>query len=166
MASPVDSLVKRIYQKQELIHQVEVHPLTVHVDDRGYLMEVLRRYDPFFTKFGYLYAAGDNVRGIVRAFHKHLEMWEWFYCSQGSARYVLVDSRPDSPTHEKMNSITIGQRNPCVLVVPPGVFHGWVSLEDNTQIIAVGSEPYNPAALDEVRVPPDSFGVKWGVEQR
>jgi dTDP-4-dehydrorhamnose 3,5-epimerase len=166
MDTQLESVVKRSYQKQELIHQVEVRPLTVYVDDRGYLMEVLRNYDPFFTKFGYLYVAGDNVRGIVRAFHKHQEMWEWFYCSQGSARYVLVDSRPESPTHEKMNSIVIGQRNPSMLVVPPGVFHGWVSLEDNTQIIAVGSEPYNPAALDEVRVPADSFGVKWEVEPR
>lgn len=158
--------LQRIYQKQELIRDVEVCPLTVYVDDRGYLMEVLREYDRFFTKFGYLYMAGDNVKGIVRAFHKHLKMWEWFYCSHGSARYVLYDSREESASFEKMNSIVMGQWNPCVLVVPPGVFHGWVSLEDDTQIIAVGSEPYNPKALDEVRVPASSFGVKWEVEAR
>jgi dTDP-4-dehydrorhamnose 3,5-epimerase len=156
----------RLYQKQELIHEVGVNALTVHVDDRGYLMEVLREDDPHFKRFGYMYVAGDNVKGIVRAFHKHLKMWEWFYCSHGSARYVLADDRPESPTYKRMNSIVIGQRNPCVLVVPPGVFHGWVSLEDDTQIVAVGSEPYNPKSLDEVRVPANSFDVTWEVDAR
>jgi dTDP-4-dehydrorhamnose 3,5-epimerase len=166
MTAEISASAKRTYQKQELIHQVEVNPLTVHVDDRGYLMEVLREYDPHFKRFGYMYVAGDNVRGVVRAFHKHLNMWEWFYCSSGSARYVLVDDRSESPTYKQANSIVIGQRNPCVLVVPPGVFHGWVSLEDNTQIVAVGSEPYNPKALDEVRVPADSFETQWEVQAR
>jgi dTDP-4-dehydrorhamnose 3,5-epimerase len=65
-----------------------------------------------------------------------------------------------------MDVFVIGSRNPSLLVVPPGVFHGWMSLEDDTQMISVASEVYVREKPDEVRVPPDSFGDVWKVKGR
>ena len=51
-------------------------------------------------------------------------------------------------------------------MVPPGVYHGWMALEDDTQLISVGSELYDPNNLDEVRVPYTSFGYDWSVQYK
>ncbi|MEJ5199015.1 MAG: hypothetical protein WHX53_08835, partial [Anaerolineae bacterium] len=29
-------------------------------------------------RFGQVYLVGDPVRGAIRAFHKHEELWDWF----------------------------------------------------------------------------------------
>ena len=149
-----------------MIDGVEVVPLVAHVDDRGYLIEILRQTDPHFTKFGQVYLVGNPARGAVRAFHKHESLWDWFFIAQGTAKFILRDDRPTSPTYGEMTTVTIGERNPSLLVVPPGVYHGWVSLEDNTLLISTGSEVYNRVQPDEVRVPPDSFGADWTVKGR
>ena len=63
-------------------------------DDRGYLIEIARRSDDpephgVVHQFGQVYIAGDPVRNTIRAFHKHIEMWDWFFVSHGSAKFVL-----------------------------------------------------------------------------
>ncbi len=147
-----------------MIRNVSVVPLVAHVDDRGYLIEILRAVDPHFTKFGQVYIVGDVVRGTVRAFHKHEVLWDWFFISHGSAKFVLKDDRPDSPTYGEMMTIVIGERNPTLIAVPPGVYHGWMALEDDTQMVSIASEVYNRDKPDEVRIPPDSFGDVWTVK--
>ncbi|MBI3961573.1 MAG: dTDP-4-dehydrorhamnose 3,5-epimerase family protein, partial [Deinococcus sp.] len=57
-------------------------------------------------------------------------------------------------------------RNPTLIGVPPGVYHGWMALEDDTQLISTASEVYNRERPDEVRIPPDSFGDVWTVQGR
>lgn len=149
-----------------MIKDVAVVDLVARVDDRGYLIEILRASDPHFTKFGQVYLVGNMARGTIRAFHKHAELWDWFFISHGSAKFVLVDDRPDSPTYKEQNTFIAGTRNPSLLVVPPGVFHGWMSLEDDTQMLSTASDVYNRAKPDEVRIPPDSFGDAWSVKGR
>jgi len=149
-----------------MIKDVKVVPLTAHVDDRGYLIEILRCTDEHFTQFGQVYVVGDVTRGTIRAFHKHQELWDWFFISHGSAKFALRDDRPESPTYGEMQTIVTGQRNPALVVVPPGVYHGWMALEDDTQMISTASHVYNREKPDEVRVPPDSFGYLWEVKGR
>jgi dTDP-4-dehydrorhamnose 3,5-epimerase len=149
-----------------MIEGVKLVNLVAHVDDRGYLIEILRATDEHFTRFGQVYIVGDMARGTIRAFHKHDVLWDWFFISHGSAKFALRDDRPDSPTYEQMETYVITQRNPSLLVVPPGVFHGWMSLEDDTQLISTASEVYNRKKPDEVRVPPDSFGYRWEIQGR
>ena len=149
-----------------MIDGVKVVPLVAHVDDRGYLIEILRATDPHFSKFGQVYLVGNMARGTVRAFHKHKELWDFFFISHGSAKFALRDDRPESKTYQEMNTFVIGARNPGLIVVPPGVYHGWMSLEDDTQMISTASEVYNRQNPDEVRVPPDSFGFAWEVKGR
>jgi dTDP-4-dehydrorhamnose 3,5-epimerase len=154
-----------------MIEGVEVIDLTTREDDRGYLIEIARRADDpephgVVHQFGQVYFVGDPVRGSIRAFHKHHELWDWFFISHGSAKFVLKDDREDSPTHGEMMTVISSIRNPRLLVIPPGVYHGWMSLEDDTQMVSTASHAYNRENPDEVRVPPDSFGDVWAVKGR
>ena len=148
------------------IDGVTTASLQARVDDRGYLVEILRSTDDHFTRFGQVYLVGNVKAGTVRAFHKHAAMWDWFFVSHGMAKFVLVDDRPDSATYRNMQVVVTGDRNPMLVSVPPGVFHGWISLSDDTQMISTASEVYNRAEPDEVRIPPDSFGDVWTVKGR
>jgi len=149
-----------------MIKDVKVVDLVAHVDDRGYLIEIIRASDDYFTKFGQVYLVGNFARGVIRAFHKHSILWDFFFISHGTAKFILRDDRPDSPTYKEIDTFVVSSKNPSLLVVPPGVYHGWMSLEDDTQMISTASEVYNRENPDEVRVPADSFGVEWEVKGR
>lgn len=154
-----------------MVKGVQVIPLIAHMDDRGYLIEIARRAgapEPHSVvhQFGQVYLVGNTTRGTIRAFHKHNELWDWFFISHGSAKFVLVDDRDDSPTKGEMMTVVIGERKPALIVVPPGVYHGWMSLEDDTQMVSTASHVYNREKPDEVRIPPDSFGDVWTVKGR
>jgi len=140
--------------------------LIARVDDRGYLIEIVRATDPFLTKFGQVYLVGNFAHGTVRAFHKHAQLWDLFFVNHGAAKFVLVDDRRDSPTYKEMNTFNVSDRNPTLIVVPPGIFHGWMSLQHDTQMISTATDVYNRERPDEVRVPPDSFGEVWTVKGR
>jgi dTDP-4-dehydrorhamnose 3,5-epimerase len=152
-----------------LIRDVQLAPLKVNTDDRGYLIVIgsLGREDaPNLPVIREVYLVGDMVKGTIRAFHKHQTLWDYFFISNGSAKFVLVDDRPDSITKGEMNTFVLTERNPSLLFVPPGVYHGWMSLEDGTQMVSIANDPYNPKAPDEKRIPPDSFGDVWTVKGR
>lgn len=154
-----------------MIDGVQVIPLTAYYDDRGYLVEIVRQAAApeshgVVHQFGQVYLVGDMTRGTVRAFHKHEELWDWFFISHGSAKFVLVDDRDGSSTKDEKMTVVVGERKPALIVVPPGIYHGWMSLEDDTQMISIASHTYNREKPDEVRIPPDSFGDVWTVKGR
>ena len=90
-----------------MIKDVQVIPLATYMDDRGFLTEIIRvtggdEPHAIAHRFGQVYLVGDPVRGSIRAYHKHAELWDWFCIIHGTAKFVLVDDRPDSPTHGEM----------------------------------------------------------------
>lgn len=156
---------------QSCIQDVRVIPLAVRTDDRGYLIELIRHAgddEPHAIahRFGQVYLVGDVSKGTIRAFHKHAELWDWFVITHGTAKFVLKDDRPDSPTSGALMSVVAGERNPTLIAVPPGVYHGWMSLEDDTQLVSIASHCYNRHQPDEERIPPDSFGDVWTIQGR
>ena len=154
-----------------VIKDVQIIDLTTHEDDRGYLTEIVRCSDDpeqhgVVDLFGQVYISGSPVRGTIRGFHKHLEMRDWFFISHGSAKFVLVDDRSDSSTNGEIMTFILTARTPRLLTVPAGIHHGWMSLEDDTQLICTTSHTYNATNPDEVRIPADSFGDVWSVVAR
>lgn len=139
------------------IHDVQQLFLTVHEDDRGYLFEVVHGSDPFVSKFGQVYMVGDRIPFVTRAYHKHRELHDWFCIVHGSAKFVLVDDRETSPTYRKHDILIGSDRKPSLIVVPPGVYHGWMSLEPDALMCSVASHEYNRTNPDETRVPPNEF---------
>jgi len=149
---------------QAKIEGLETVPLGVNFDDRGYLFEIIHNYD--MPKFGQVYVVGNPARGVIRAFHKHEVLWDYFCIVRGSAKFVFVDDREESKTHRKQEVVILSEKSPQMIIVPPGVYHGWMSLEDNTIMVSIASELYNKEHPDETRIPPDSFGDVWTIKVR
>lgn len=159
--------------------------LDVHEDDRGDLFEALHDHDPWVGGAGQsirqVYVVRDPVRYVVRAFHAHVELHDWFCIVAGSAVFALVDGRSEYGILDRaardggLNAVRDGAephgptwrgvltaRRPALLAVPPGVFHGWMALEDGTVLLSGASHVYDRANPDEVRVPPDRFDGMFG----
>ena len=154
-----------------MIEGVKVISLVTHEDDRGFLTEIARAAggdEPHAVvkTFGQVYIVGDPVRGVIRAFKKHMEQPDCLSIVHGAAKFVLKDDRADSPTYGEMMTVVMGQRAPKLLYIPPGVYYGWMSLEDDTLLMSLKSMVFDPAAPGSVRVPPDSFGDVWTVKGR
>jgi dTDP-4-dehydrorhamnose 3,5-epimerase len=151
-----------------MIEGVKLIPITTHSDDRGHLSEIYRTDTEYHQIFGgqinQVYIVEDPVRGTVRAFHRHQKLWDFFYISHGSAKFALHDGREKSSTFKETNTFVLGDKQRKMLVVPPGVYHGWMSLEDDTQLLSIASHTYNPGKPDEERVPYDSFGYDWTIQ--
>jgi len=133
---------------------VKVRDLTVHQDERGYLFEMAHDYD-MENGFGQVYFVHIPVKGTIRAFHKHHELIDYFTIVKGSAKFIFTDKAGNDAKREE---ITLTARNPQMIIVPPEVYHGWKSLEDDTILASVGSEVYNSEDPDEERIAWDTYG--------
>lgn len=145
----------------ELIEGVAVKPLRVIPDERGYLMEILRRDDEIFAGFGQVYLTAAYP-GVVKGWHYHRKQTDHFCVVKGMMKVVLYDRREGSPSHGRVNEFFIGERNPAVVRIPAGVLHGMKCISPEPAIlINTVTEPYNYAAPDEFRVPPHDNDIPY-----
>jgi dTDP-4-dehydrorhamnose 3,5-epimerase len=139
----------------ERIDGVKVKALRLVPDERGWLMEILRRDEQgLFAQFGQVYVSA-TYPGVVKAWHYHRNQTDNFACVAGMIKLVLVDTREDSPTRGAVNEFFIGVQNPQLVQIPAGVYHGWkcVSLEMSL-VVNVPDQPYNRSDPDEQRLEP------------
>ena len=151
-------------KQQTKIQGLEIISSQVNFDDRGYLFEIIHNYE--MPKFGQVYVVGDPARGTIRAFHKHEILWDYFCIVKGSAKFIFVDDRKDSKTYKEQEIVILSEKAPKIVIIPSGVYHGWMSLEDDTIMVSIGSEVYDKEKPDEIRVSPDSFGDIWTIKGR
>jgi len=144
-----------------VIDGVVVKKLVVIPDERGYLMEILRRDDPFFEQFGQAYLTvvyPDAVKG----WHYHKEQTDHFCVVKGLAKVVLYDGRDGSKTKGEVNEYFIGEKNPCVLRIPKGVLHGMKGVGvEPALLLNLPDQMYDHAAPDEYRVAPHDGSVPY-----
>ena len=147
------------------IEGVIAHPVKANVDDRQVLMVYLKASDPFFDTFAQSYVS-ITAKGVVKAWHYHLNQTDVWFVPHGKIKVGLFDARRDSPTAGVANAIIMGGGNNISLVIPPGVYHGYLSLTDPSVLINTTNRPYDPA--DEYRAAWDDsrFGFAWEIENR
>jgi len=82
-------------------------------------------------------------------------------CTQGSIYDVIVDLRPASPTFRQWIGITLSAANREMVYIPEGFGHGFITLEDDTEVFYQMSEFYKPEAARGVRWDDPAFQVAW-----
>jgi dTDP-4-dehydrorhamnose 3,5-epimerase len=144
-----------------LIEGVIVKELRFIPDERGRLMEILRRDDPFWEKFGQVYIT-TAFPGMIKAWHSHRYQADHFAVLAGMAKVVLYDSREESPTFGSINEFFPGEYNPRLIHIPPLVWHGFKALGTReTLLLNCPTEPYNHENPDEFRLPPNSEKIPY-----
>jgi len=149
-----------------VIAGVTTRKLRLIPDERGYLMEMLRRDWEEFEQFGQVYITAVYP-GVVKGWHYHKKQTDHFVCVHGMAKVVLYDGRQESPTFGEVNEFFMGDLNPILLKIPPGVMHGFKGIgQDMTLIVNVPTELYNYNEPDEYRLPAHTDQIPYDWDRR
>jgi dTDP-4-dehydrorhamnose 3,5-epimerase len=166
-------LVDRIlvnFKETSLEGVVEID-LDPHEDDRGFFARSYcwREFqshglNPRVVQCNLSY---NRRRGTLRGMHYqegiHGES-KLIRCGRGAVYDVVVDLRVDSPTFRRWTAVELRAepgRPSRMLYVPEGFAHGFLTLEDNTEVFYQMSEFYEPAASRGFRWNDPAFSITW-----
>jgi dTDP-4-dehydrorhamnose 3,5-epimerase len=139
----------------------ELRPLTAHLDERGRLTEIFRATDDAHG-FGQAYIT-TAAAGVIKAWHRHREQWDRWYCVAGAAKVGIWDN---DKRHGK--TVILSADHPQLLIIPAGLFHGFTPCHGHREaaILNIPSRPYDAANPDEERVSPEHFPFRWEICSR
>ena len=137
------------------IEGVRVRDLTVHLDGRGEVTELWSR--PWvadgLSEVAHVYQSATDL-GVVKCWHLHAVHTDQFTVTRGKLQVSLVDLRDDSPSFGHVNTVFLGSLRPRLLLIPPGVMHGWKALSaPEVLVVNFQSHVFDPA--DEFKFPWD-----------
>ena len=139
----------------------ELRQLTAHLDERGRLTEIFRASDDAHG-FGQAYIT-TAAAGVIKAWHRHREQWDRWYCVAGAAKVGIWDNEK-----RQGQTVILSADHPQLLIIPAGLFHGFTPCHGHSEaaILNIPSRPYEAANPDEERVGPHHFPFRWEIESR
>jgi dTDP-4-dehydrorhamnose 3,5-epimerase len=109
-----------------------------------------------------------NLRkGTLRGMHYQEEPFpeaKLVRCTNGAIYDVVLDLRPNSPAFRDWIGVTLTAENRRMLYIPEGCAHGFLTLEDETEVFYQMSEFYHPESSRGVRWDDPAFQVAWPAE--
>ena len=122
-------------------------------DDRGSFHEVFK-LSQIFEVLGRAFEVKQvnhsiSKAGVIRGIH-----WadvppgqaKYVSCFMGSIWDVVVDIRVGSPTFGQWDAVEISAENGKSVLIEEGLGHVFLSLEDNSVVSYLCSEPFNPSS--------------------
>ena len=103
-------------------------------------------------------------RGTIRGLHyqiaPHQEV-KLVRCTRGATYDVIVDLRPESPTHKQWLAVELTADNHKMIYIPAGFAHGYQILVDDTEVFYQVGQFYAPEYERGARWNDPAFGVEW-----
>lgn len=143
--------------KEGNIEGLTVRRLERHRDARGWLSELFRRDTvsaELMPVMGYISVTHP---GVTRGPHEHVRQTDTFaFAGPGTFRVKLWDNREDSPTYGHTKVLHVGEDEPTLLAVPPGVVHGYQNVSETDAWVLnfpnrLFRGPGRKAPVDEIR---------------
>ena len=106
----------------------------------------------------------NKKKGTLRGMHYQAAPYEEakiVRCTTGAIYDVIIDLRPSSPTFRQHMAEILDADNRKMLYVPEGFAHGFITLEDNTEVFYQMSEMYSSQLAKGIRWNDPAFGVLW-----
>jgi len=105
--------------------------------------------------------------GRIRAWGIHRFTIDRLFAASGSLMIVCYDARRSSPTYGSINEFMLGGRNQGLVVIPPGVYHGWKNVgDDEATIISMPSRLYDHESPDRWELAWDSAAAQSTIPYR
>jgi dTDP-4-dehydrorhamnose 3,5-epimerase len=108
----------------------------------------------------------NTRKGTLRGIHYQAaphEEAKLVRCTQGAIYDVIVDLRPGSPTFKQWVGVTLTAAERNMIYVPEGCGHGFLTLQDETEVFYQMSEFHNTGSARGVRWDDREFGIEWPV---
>jgi len=150
------------------LYVIEVNLLQ---DERGLFARTFCKEE--FAKIGFdkefvqMNFSFNRKKGTFRGMHFQkppLEETKLIRCTAGKVLDIAVDLRKDSTTYLQSFSCELSQENRTMILIPEGFAHGFITLEDNTELAYCHTAFYNPAADSGVRYNDAALQIKLPIE--
>jgi dTDP-4-dehydrorhamnose 3,5-epimerase len=145
----------------------EVH-LDPHLDDRGFFARSWCQKE--FEDHGLnpqleqCNISFNTRKGTLRGMHfqapPHAEA-KVVRCTRGAIYDVVVDLRPSSPAYRNWIAVFLTATNRHMVYVPEGCGHGFLTLEDETEVFYQMSSFYDSESARGVRWDDPAFQIIW-----
>ena len=126
---------------------VVVRPLVAHVDARGFLTEFFR------ASWGVAaisqWTAMTLGARVVRGPSVHLKHLDLVVVPSGEMQLGLRDLREGSPAFCRSYRLTLSEREPALVVIPPGVMHTFHAAASPVLVVVGSTHEYDPD--DDIR---------------
>jgi dTDP-4-dehydrorhamnose 3,5-epimerase len=142
----------------------------VFSDSRGFFFESYSRRDMELIGIHDTFVQDNQSRsakGVIRGLHyqaKHPQ-GKLVRVLRGSIYDVVVDLRKGSPAFGKAIGFELSARDFRMLWVPVGFAHGFLSLEDHTEVLYKTTDFYYPEYDGGIRWNDPDLGICWPLEQ-
>ena len=111
--------------------------------------------------------SANKKKGTLRGLHMQVEPaaeTKLVRCTRGAIFDVLVDLRPDSETFLQWVGVELNARDYTMLYIPEGCAHGYLTLEDDTDVMYQVTAYYTPEAEKGFRWNDPTFNIDWPLE--
>ena len=154
--------------KGNILKEVCVIKPKVFQDERGFFYESWNQI--LFNK-----AVGEEVKflqdnhsssniGVLRGLHYQIEpkpQGKLVRCVSGSVFDVAVDIRKSSPTFGEWASIVLNNINKQMIWIPAGFAHGFLSLEENSEVLYKASNLWSKEQDRSIRWDDNNINISW-----
>jgi len=109
----------------------------------------------------------NKLAGTLRGLHYQVGTFaesKIIHCIHGSVWDVAVDVRPESPTYKQWTGNTLSASNMNFMRIPRGFAHGYITLEDETELIYFSDNELSMEHEKGVIWDDVSIGIKWPIE--
>lgn len=110
----------------------------------------------------------SGQKGTIRGLHFQINpkaQTKLIRCTRGAVRDVVVDLRGSSSTYKKWFSIELTAENQTQLWIPKGFAHGFLTLEDMSEIQYKVDAFYAPDCDRSIRYDDPAIGIDWGIKE-
>ncbi len=97
----------------------------------------------------------------IDKYKSHAAEYKLVRCIRGKVYDVVLDLRPQSETFCRYFSVELSEHSQQMLLIPPGCAHGFQALLDNSQLLYLHTQDYQPALDAGVRVDDPQFNIQW-----
>jgi len=116
-----------------MLEGVDIKEIKKFNDERGWLAEIFRNDESGFNPaMSYM---SMTMPGKKRGPHEHKEQTDFFvFAGPGDFEVYLWDRRERSTTFQQHMRFEAGENKPMIVIVPPGVVHGYKNISDQSAL--------------------------------
>jgi dTDP-4-dehydrorhamnose 3,5-epimerase len=147
----------------------EIRPARIG-DSRGFFSEVWNAERMAEAGFQLDFVQDNHsssaAKGVLRGLHFQMPpaaQHKLIRVSRGSVFDVAVDIRRGSATFGQWAGVILSAELWNQLLVPPGFAHGFLTLEEQTEVQYKVSAPYRPDLDRAIRFDDPAIGIEWPI---
>lgn len=109
----------------------------------------------------------NRKKGTLRGIHCQItpnQEAKLVRCTSGAIYDVIIDLRHDSETFKQWISVELTNENRKMIYIPEGFAHGFLTLENNTEVFYQMSVYYAPESARGVRWNDPAFSITWPID--